>query len=1088
MTALFQKPTTWFRAAAVVLILLLPLTALSAPPVSYSWSGVNENLVEVQAGTGAIAFDSAGIEFSTNSTAGATVITFASLAYAASAAFNLSFSPSARGGAYAVVGYQSPYNGTAYNLIISGATGQVSAETIDALGAVLTFAPVGLIDPTLSFQVVTNFLPPESAHFVLTQAANQVRIGLNNPTLFGTTPANLFIELTTISGAASLTVSSAEISVPAAGNPQYSATSAPLELQYGAIVALAILGFYDAIRRSVQASVARARRLPGEWRQVPLIIRVCALVALVALPIQVALMTWGSQPYDLFTQELWSYLGTHSGVVSIYSISQVVPGGKCCSSPSYIGSGFPYPPLSTYLFLGAGAISQALPGMSPIPSQNLGYLLKSFWLVVLDGVALVAALELRRAKVGDGWVVVAFTAVALNPGLLLGSVVWGTFDVVLALWLLLFLISIRRASWEWAWFFLFLAVLTKQDALLFLPLALPILFLRAGVWRAVRSASTALVAAFAVLLPLLVAGLSPAFVVNSTVGSNVFNVAATSPKNIPPWQLIVSSGDYGIWPLVTLLHNGQQGIARLQFPDYLPNQAFGLPYVDIGLGLAAAGILVLWVSLWRRARSPGFGYEWPVLLLVSFLWLFEVLTRLSARYLTLAIPLTIVLWASVETRRVGVLLTVALTAVCTLSLLSVLSLTAYQTPVSGLEGLGPLAPWFIANPFITGMSVAQLLVVAAAIACIASLLAAGRIPGAPHRPRSPPPPEILPAVPRVSVVILNYNGGGFGRACVDSVLASSHKNLEVLVVDNASRDSSLSLMADLEASGRIRIIRNQNNEGYARGNNAGGIVASGQLFLFLNNDTRVEPDSIARMVDHFRAHPATGAAQPLLVTMHDITRVSNAGNELDSLGFHEALGEGEPVQSIRVRSPTGYAQGSALMIRASLFRTIGGFDELLRFYQTDVDLCWEVWLTGHEVDVVDQARVLHDEGTTASAADLPARLPLLVHGQLVMVAKNYEVLNAIGAVSALVVTDMAISSLFLVLGRPREAKAIVRGVFEFLFELRKVREGRRAVARFRVATDLELRARFLRPFNPLSVLTSKRRGYGYAGERPFSRF
>jgi GT2 family glycosyltransferase len=1088
MTTVFRTPTAWFRAAAVLVVLLLPLTALTVHPASYSWSDLDPNLVYAQSGPGSVSFDSGGIELRANSSTNPALVTFASLADPTNASFGFSFQMPSSVGAHLLIGYMSPYNRTSLLLEVAGATGTATVEITDSAGTVVSSTPVGSISPASPFQVVTSFLPPQAALFELIQGSDSAQTLINDSVLISNVPANLAVELTTGGSPAAAIISSAEVTQPGSGNPQYLASSVELYAEYGLVVALSLLGFRRDISVLFRALGRRARRLLSSWVHAPRVFQWILIAAMVAVPVQVFCVTWGAQPYDLYTQELWSYLGVHSGVGSLYAISQVVPGGKGIGAASYIGSGFPYPPLPTYLFLATGGISQLVPGLSVVPSQGVGYLLKTFSVIFLDVAALVVALELRRVGVRDRWVVAGFAAIALNPALLLGSVVWGSFDVLLALFLLAFVVCLQREAWGWALFFLFIAALTKQDAVLFLPIAVPVVILRAGIVRSLLSASRALVATFFVLLPLLISGLSPAFVVNSTLGTNVLNVAATSPANIPKWQLVVSNGDYGIWPLVTAIHNGQTGIGRLQYPDYLPNQAFGLPYVDVGLGLAAAGILVLWYALWQRHRSPQFSVEWLLLLLVSFLWCIEVLTRLPARYLALGLPLNVVLWGSIRARKVGVALTVMLTVISSLSIASVLSLAAYQYPATGLGLLGNSVHFFVSNSFITGVSVVQLLTVLGAVAVLGFLVVTGRFPGEPERLQ--PRLEINAAknMPSVSAIVLNYNGGDLGRGCVVSLLASSYHSLEVIVVDNDSKDDSLARMADLEKSGRIRVFRNPTNLGYSRGNNTGADLATGDLILFLNNDTRVDPGAVERMVQHFQAHPETGAAQPLILSMEDETRVANAGNELDTLGFHECFGEGDLVRSIRVRSPTGYAQGAALMIRAPLFRAVGGFDPLLRFYHTDADLSWKVWLAGYEVAVVADAHVFHAEGTSASAASLADRLFRLVHGQLVMVAKNYGAGRAIRAVVSLATIDLCISLMFLALGRSREARMVVRGLAAFLLDLPKVMLTRSAVPHFRVITDSELRRRSLRSFNPLGVFALKRRGYGYAGDRAQSQF
>jgi GT2 family glycosyltransferase len=1088
MRTAFRDPKAWLRIGAVVLILLVPVTALTAHSGSYSWSGLDPNLIAVGPGGGGVSFNATGVHLETSTAQPVSTVTIATLAYAANISLDMSFTPGSSAGSNLLVGFSSPYNASSVLLILDGRTNRGTVVMIDAEGLVDNAYPLGGFDPAQSFRVLTSFQPPQAVSIQFIQGAFAAEAQVDFPSLVGTVPVNLLAEVTTEVGSAAAEITSVEIMIPANTTPVYSATSTVLYAEYGLIFVLSLLGYRAEIAGSLRRLWSSIRGLSTVWQRTPSVIRGACVIALVALPVQLALMTTGSQPYDLFTQELWSYLGSHTGVVSVYAISQVVPGGKGSASTSYIGSGYPYPPLSIYLFLAAGGISRLVPGSYPLPSQTVGYLLKGFWLLFLDATAFTVAWELHRSHVNPRWTWAAFAFVALNPALLLGSVVWGSFDVVLAILLLLFAISLRRAAWGWACFFLFLAVLTKQDALLFLPLALPILVFRAGLIPTLRAGAKGLVAAFFVLLPLLSAGLSPAFVVNASVGSNVLNVAATAPQNIPPWQLVVSNGDYGIWPLVTWVQQRQHGVARLQFSDSLPNQAFGLPYVDVGLVLAAIGIVVLWWVLWRRKNAADFPLEWPLLLLVSFLWSFEVLTRLSPRYLTLTIPLSMVLWIPPASRRWGVGFTTAITVVSALSMASVLSLTAVQVPATGLGVLRSAVGFFTSDTFITGMSIGQILLVLSAVAALGSVAAAKGFPGAPR----PIPPRMsmtpLGVSPRVTVVVLNYNGGGLGRACVDSVLASTYPNLEVLVVDNASKDDSLERMADLERSGRIRIVRNASNVGYGPGNNVGASEATGELVLFLNNDTRIDPAAIAGMVAHFRSHPDTGAAQPLMISMEDENRISNAGNDLDTLGFHECLGEGQPVGSVEVRPLTSYAQGAAFMIRRPLFATVGGFDPLLRFYHTDADLSWKVWLAGYEVAVVASSRVLHAEGTSASAASLADRLLRMVHGQLVMVGKNYDTTDAVVAMVSLATIDVGTATLLFVLGRREEAKMVLRGVGAFLLELRKVMSARRGIARFRAVSDEEIRHRALRPFNPLGVFALKRRGYGYSGDWTQSRF
>lgn len=106
------------------------------------------------------------------------------------------------------------------------------------------------------------------------------------------------------------------------------------------------------------------------------------------------------------------------------------------------------------------------------------------------------------------------------------------------------------------------------------------------------------------------------------------------------------------------------------------------------------------------------------------------------------------------------------------------------------------------------------------------------------------------AHPKVSVVIVSYNGVELTRACIESVLTNSiHPNLEVLVVDNASSDGSAEVLSRL-TDPRVRIILNDENRGFAAANNQGLQLASGEYLVLLNNDTVVPRGWLPRMLRH----------------------------------------------------------------------------------------------------------------------------------------------------------------------------------------------------------------------------------------------
>lgn len=93
-------------------------------------------------------------------------------------------------------------------------------------------------------------------------------------------------------------------------------------------------------------------------------------------------------------------------------------------------------------------------------------------------------------------------------------------------------------------------------------------------------------------------------------------------------------------------------------------------------------------------------------------------------------------------------------------------------------------------------------------------------------------------VPKVSIIILNWNGGEIVCKCIESVLKTDYPDFEVILVDNGSTDGSIEKVSKLfEKQPRLHILRLKKNTGFAMGNNIGALIAKGKYICFLNNDT-----------------------------------------------------------------------------------------------------------------------------------------------------------------------------------------------------------------------------------------------------------
>lgn len=214
--------------------------------------------------------------------------------------------------------------------------------------------------------------------------------------------------------------------------------------------------------------------------------------------------------------------------------------------------------------------------------------------------------------------------------------------------------------------------------------------------------------------------------------------------------------------------------------------------------------------------------------------------------------------------------------------------------------------------------------------------------------------------PAVSVIVLTYNCRDLIGDCLQSVLAQQAANpsFEVIVVDNASTDGTADRV-EKEFSHAIRLIRSQNNGGYAAGNNLGAQSASGQSLVFLNPDTVVPQGWLAPLIEMLRQQPDAGAVCSKVMYFDRPNRVNAIGVFMSQLGFSGSLGDGQPAPLYSAPLPVFAPTGCSFAISAARFREIGGFDESFFLYEEDVDLGWRLHNRGWGSWCAPHSEVMH---------------------------------------------------------------------------------------------------------------------------------
>ncbi|MDX9703215.1 MAG: glycosyltransferase family 2 protein [Candidatus Auribacterota bacterium] len=220
--------------------------------------------------------------------------------------------------------------------------------------------------------------------------------------------------------------------------------------------------------------------------------------------------------------------------------------------------------------------------------------------------------------------------------------------------------------------------------------------------------------------------------------------------------------------------------------------------------------------------------------------------------------------------------------------------------------------------------------------------------------------------PAVSVIIPNWNGEEYIIPCLRSVFASTFDSFEVVVVDNGSTDDSVFIIE--EKYPEVKIIRFDQNTGFAVACNAGIRESGGEYIFLLNNDIELEPDCISYLVNALREHADYAMATGKILNYYDRRKIDAAGDSLTVGGAPYNRGHGllDSGQLDTEGQVFGVCAGAALY-RRSLFEQIGYFDEDFFAYMEDVDLNLRAGLLGYKAYYTPLARCYHHASATFGA-------------------------------------------------------------------------------------------------------------------------
>ena len=251
--------------------------------------------------------------------------------------------------------------------------------------------------------------------------------------------------------------------------------------------------------------------------------------------------------------------------------------------------------------------------------------------------------------------------------------------------------------------------------------------------------------------------------------------------------------------------------------------------------------------------------------------------------------------------------------------------------------------------------------------------------------------------PKVSIIILNWNGLEDTIECLESLKKITYPNYEVIIVDNGSEGNDVEVLRQ-RFGDYIHLIENDKNYGFAEGNNIGMRYAFQNLnpeyLLLLNNDTVVSPHFLTELVEVAKNDGDIGIVGPKICYYHEPQTINSAGGVLlRRIGQPFAIGLHQTDSSrYDILKEVDFIAGCALLIGTEVINRIGLLDPDYFAYAEDLDWCVRAKKAGYRIMFVPRAKIWH-KGSSTLGLMSPAYMYLSARNRILFVKKNATILD-----------------------------------------------------------------------------------------------
>jgi GT2 family glycosyltransferase len=243
--------------------------------------------------------------------------------------------------------------------------------------------------------------------------------------------------------------------------------------------------------------------------------------------------------------------------------------------------------------------------------------------------------------------------------------------------------------------------------------------------------------------------------------------------------------------------------------------------------------------------------------------------------------------------------------------------------------------------------------------------------------------------PLVSIITLNWNTHSLTCDFLKSIRSQcGYKNIEVIVVDNFSKDDPTELFHSVYPGARV--IRNKANLGFSGGNNVGIKAAKGDYLFIVNNDTEFTPGLLEGLLQVFADYPDAGVASPKFHYFFEKGTIEYAGYQSVNLftGRNGMIGcrEKDEGQYDETRE-THYAHGGGMMVSRKAIEDAGLMHEPFFLYYEEFDWCTQIKKKGYKIYYQPKSLIYHKESMTTGKSS-PLKTFYITRNRILFMRRN----------------------------------------------------------------------------------------------------